>query len=76
MVVQFNIPQKVFDKLKKRGKENREILAFLAGFKEKNIITVSKIIHPAQFQPRTEIEVIQKGELFKLCMNLSSSEYL
>ena len=62
MVIQFNIPQKIFDKFKKRAKENREILAFLAGYKENDVVTVSKIIYPTQFHPRTEIEVVQKGK--------------
>ena len=49
MVVQYNIPNEVIEKFKERGKQ----LAFLAGQKEGNSVTVSHIIFPIQheYQP-------------------------
>ena len=52
MVVQYIIPNEVIEKFKERGKK----LAFLAGQKDIDIITISHIIFPIQqtFHPDFE----------------------
>ena len=58
MVVQYNIPNEVIEKFKERGKQ----LAFLAGHRDGNIITVSHIIFPNQYEYRIDSEF---GKYFK-----------
>ena len=52
MVVQYNIPNEVIEKFKERGK----LLAFLAGHRDGNVITVSHIIFPNQHEYRIDSE--------------------
>ena len=52
MVVQYNIPNEVIEKFKERGK----LLAFLAGNRDGNVITVSHIIFPNQHEFRIDSE--------------------
>ena len=63
MVVQFNIPFKVFKRFKEKSKPNGEILAFLAGFEKNDVITVSHIIFPIQYHPGSDNEVKEKGKI-------------
>ena len=62
MVVQFNIPFQVFKRFKEKAKPTGEILAFLAGVEKNDTVTVSHIIFPIQYHPRSEIEVVEKGK--------------
>lgn len=52
MVVQYNIPNQVIEKFKERGKT----LAFLAGHKDGDLITVTHLIIPTQNEFRTDID--------------------
>ena len=52
MVLQYNIPNEVIEKFRERGKQ----LAFLAGHRDGNVITVSHIIFPNQHEFRIDSE--------------------
>ena len=52
MVVQYFVPNQVIEKFKERGKE----LAFLAGHKDGDCVTVSHIIFPNQHEFRLDSE--------------------
>ena len=53
MVLQYLIPNQFIEKFKERGKPK---LAFLAGHKDGNLITVSHLIIPTQNEFRTDID--------------------
>ena len=52
MVVQYNIPNEVIEKFRERGKQ----LAFLAGCKDGNSVTVSHIVFPIQHEYHPDSE--------------------
>ena len=53
MVVQYLIPNQFIEKFKERGKPT---LAFLAGHKDGNLITVSHLIIPTQNEFRMDVD--------------------
>ena len=63
MVVQYNVPNKVIENFKERGKN----LAFLVGHKDGDLITVSHLIIPTQNEFRTDID---GGKLFYISIIL------
>ena len=62
MVVQYNIPNEVIEKFKERGK----LLAFLAGHRDDNVITVSHIIFPNQHEYRIDSEFGKSVKLLEI----------